>query len=525
MKTLAVTPKYRFRIPQKFRRPRSIEPGARSRAQVAIDDIEIPSAAPGPPILRVPQAMRYALHGANLLLAFFAPLALVACTSMVSHEKAVETLAAAKPCCESMARFRYEPLHPGTPVSFTLDESAEAFDFDSGRSYFKAFRLPDQAVPYRLKLSSFLLGEGMEKAHVFYPEVALLDERHVLLAQHPPGRFALVKADMQETASATMGLRFKLEGHVEVTEPQARYAVVHTDRRRLGEVIHYTYEKREVIPVILPGFVTALPGRQHQAEARIRLSPFGALLLEAVPAATAASTAGETCTREADIQPQNARIARYTGRQALLFVDAVEQDVDPGLFDTVVLLRGAEVFGGTVALILKEGCAVGRKFLSTLELIHAQQMLAFAADEMALSAAERLEFDTLRRLAEGGSSVAQFHVGLALAWGRGVASDRGTSIAWLRRAAEQDFGPAQLALGMALSGPGAVLDEAVKVGAPPRSDAHTDRLAAYVWLEQATHAVEPHVAEEARLRLEELAAIMTPEELNRARSLTQERKR
>lgn len=60
----------------------------------------------------------------------------------------------AKVCCESLSEIPFEELSPGDSKSFDLNEESPAFAFDTGKSYFKAFRLPPLTAPYRKLLSA-----------------------------------------------------------------------------------------------------------------------------------------------------------------------------------------------------------------------------------------------------------------------------------------------------------------------------------------------------------------------------------
>lgn len=437
-------------------------------------------------------------------------LTLASCATMVSYETARESLQRAGTCCESMAQFRYDPLAKGEGVRFNLDASSTAFNFESGKSYFKAFRLVEEAIPYRISVSSFALGETIDKAHIFYPQIALLDERFAILAQSARGDFVLRKMGLSEAAGQTMGLMIKLEGSILVDSPRARYVLVFTTQELMAG--SSLYETRRVVPVILPGFVTAIPGDTEMV--RIRYSPFAMLHVSITPA-DAKPCPGRS---EADIQPSGSVAARFTGRDAHRFVAAVEPGADATQLDTVVVLRGPEVLGGTAAFVFKDGCFAGRKFLSGLDYIHAVQMVALFRASPALQEEDRLEMATLSSMAEAGDPAAQFHVGLMYAWGRGVPTDRRASIEWLERAARRNFSPAMLALGMALSGPGVILDEVRAAGKPQRTDPYTDLVAAYSWLDAASRASEPDIRAEAELRLQELAARMSPDELRRAKA-------
>jgi hypothetical protein len=438
------------------------------------------------------------------------------CATMVSYEEASETLRNSRSCCDSIAKFKYDQLAGDGAVSFKLDASSDAFDFESGKSYFKAFRLPEKTLPYRIKIASYALGETVKKAHVFYPQVALLDDRFAIVGQSAPGDFWLGKAGFKEAAAQTWGLPVKLEGIIRVDKPNAKYILVFTTRKLMSSTSAYV--TRQVVPIIVPGLVTALPGQQEAIQ--IRHSPFGLLHMEIVRPGEAVCQPG---SREADIEPKSAITARLAGRDLHLFVEAVEPGVDATRFDSVIILQGADVMGGTVAIVMKDGCAVGSKFLSALDYIHATQMLALYRSNPALRHSGRLDFATLQSLAKAGDPAAQFHVGLMYAWGRGVAPERSASIEWLQRAARRGFGPAELALGMALAGPGVILDEVKIVGEPPRTDEFTDLVTAYAWLDAASRASERDVKAEASFQLRELASRMSPEELQRAKELARER--
>jgi hypothetical protein len=232
------------------------------------------------------------------------------------------------------------------------------------------------------------------------------------------------------------------------------------------------------------------------------------------------------CPTEDDIEPKGAITARFTGRDAHLFIQAVEPGIkDTTWFDTVLILSGPNVFGGIVAIPVRDKCLVGRKFLSGLDYLHATQMLSLYRTNPALQHSDRLESATLKALAAAGDPVAQFHLGYLYAVSRGVYGilpDRRASIEWLKRAAQQGFSPAMLMLGIVLTGPG--WNEAQVVGEPPRTDEFTDLATAYSWFDAASRSSEPYVKGAALSWLHRLTPRMTPEELQKAKELTQERR-
>lgn len=198
-------------------------------------------------------------------------MAVASCASMVSYETAKESLQSAPSCCESLAQFQYEPLAEGEGVSFKLDASSQAFEFETGKSYFKAFRLPAKALPYQIKITSYAIGMHINKAHIFYPQVDLLDDRFSIIEPSVPGEFMLRKAGFNETLAETGGLAVKLEGTVLVDNPDAKYVLVFTTRELMAGTS--LYSTRQAIPIILPGLVTAVPG--PKGIVAINHSPFG----------------------------------------------------------------------------------------------------------------------------------------------------------------------------------------------------------------------------------------------------------
>ena len=246
------------------------------------------------------------------------------------------------------------------------------------------------------------------------------------------------------------------------------------------------------------------------------------------PAPKASSSAKQDatpCPTEEDIEPKGAIIARFTGRDAHLFVEAVEPGIkDTTWFDTVLILSGPNVLGGIVAFPVKDKCVVGRKFLSGLDYIHATQMLSLYRTNPALQHSDHLEEAALKAMAEAGDPVAQFHFGYVYAVSNGVygiSPDKRASIAWLKRAAQQGFSPAMLALGTVLSGPDGMVH---RVGEPPRKDEFTDLVTAYSWFDAASRSSEPGVKNTALSWLRWLTQWMSPQELQKAEELGRKRR-
>jgi maltose operon protein len=82
----------------------------------------------------------------------------------------------ASECCTDPAAFPFEPLPAAGSVRRRIDPTTPLFEFQSGRSHFAAYRLPDGDEPFRVRVKSFFEGPGGPGGHVFYPVAALLDE-------------------------------------------------------------------------------------------------------------------------------------------------------------------------------------------------------------------------------------------------------------------------------------------------------------------------------------------------------------
>lgn len=198
-----------------------------------------------------------------------------------------------------------------------------------------------------------------------------------------------------------------------------------------------------------------------------------------------------------DIEPQDAIIARLSGKDARIFIESCLEH-GPGAptaeFDLVLILSGPDVMGGIVAVMAQGECPVAHKFLGLMEFIHAGAMMQLFQQHAALQSVEHLDLEVLTRLAEAGEPAAAFHVGFVKAMGWGTERDRPGSVEWLRRAAEADYEPGMLALGMALAGPGVLDEQLLPVGKKRPPDAETDLVGACYWLRrlaEANHEFSP----------------------------------
>lgn len=116
---------------------------------------------------------------------------LSACATPVADQ--VTALDRAPLCCTTFAQFNFEPLAIDQVRSVKLSAERPAFQFDSGKSFFYAARLPAFTTPLVLTVDSLgvLAGEG--RSSVFLPEILLLDAQYRVTRRIPAENFKRVR--------------------------------------------------------------------------------------------------------------------------------------------------------------------------------------------------------------------------------------------------------------------------------------------------------------------------------------------
>lgn len=136
----------------------------------------------------------------------------------------------ASSCCVSLVELPVEPLQLGDKKSFELADNSPAFRFETGKSYFRAFTLPQGPYPYKVTVRSFLVGGYLKSAYIFYPQLLTLDANRKVVRATGPGTFSLEQVGLLEAMQEAEGLRYVLEGGLTFTEGSRdeRYLVVLT---------------------------------------------------------------------------------------------------------------------------------------------------------------------------------------------------------------------------------------------------------------------------------------------------------
>jgi len=213
----------------------------------------------------------------------FSSLAIALCLAAgcaTPRESVVESFAVAPNCCRGMSEFRFDRLNVGDTVRFDLGAGSPAFAFETGKSYFRAFALPD-ARGYSVRVQSFMMGDHIDKAYLFFPHVVTLDDGYRVVRTMAPEAFELKKSGFSEIARETWGLGWKLEGTLRFGAENAdeRYLVVLTTDALLARST--STETLRIVPIILPGIVTAIPTRKEKVA--VPHAPAGHLNVSVIP--------------------------------------------------------------------------------------------------------------------------------------------------------------------------------------------------------------------------------------------------
>ena len=136
-------------------------------------------------------------------------------------------------CCESINQFNFELIQIGDSKYFDLNERSPAYFFETGKSYFKAFALP-QSYPYQLSIGSYMHGYfGPE--YIFFPQILTLNENYKVVRLTDQNHFRLRRIGYFENGKPIWGPPYKIEGQISFTEENKneKYLIIFTTNELL----------------------------------------------------------------------------------------------------------------------------------------------------------------------------------------------------------------------------------------------------------------------------------------------------
>jgi maltose operon protein len=92
-------------------------------------------------------------------------------SAFVSETQAKQQLAQLASCCDTLKQLQYEPLNNDKTQYVSFDKEADVFNFDSGKSFYKAYRLNENISELSVTVS------GLFYNTVYAPQILLLDSQ------------------------------------------------------------------------------------------------------------------------------------------------------------------------------------------------------------------------------------------------------------------------------------------------------------------------------------------------------------
>ena len=124
-------------------------------------------------------------------------------------------------CCSSFREISYRLLMPGDTAKVELDLRSSAYNFDTGKSFFSAFKLPQSDTPLEVTVKSYFAGD------VFYPVVTILNSKHEVTRKIGVETFRYVEPGLIERGH--VGGTF-----VATTDMDETFVIVHTTSELVG---------------------------------------------------------------------------------------------------------------------------------------------------------------------------------------------------------------------------------------------------------------------------------------------------
>lgn len=143
----------------------------------------------------------------------------------------LQLVEATAPCCEDPSRFGYQPLPADGSVEFAIDRKSPLFEFQSGKSFFQAFRLPTAGRPYTLELRSFLENpDSPRTARVFFPVIAILTDDFLVSRATDLDALRFDLPVLEQTIAPA----YRVQMPVDPANARERYLVVFTPAQLLA---------------------------------------------------------------------------------------------------------------------------------------------------------------------------------------------------------------------------------------------------------------------------------------------------
>lgn len=179
----------------------------------------------------------------TLALAWLGALLAWSCAAVNPLDKDRQELNAAEVCCTGYEQFNFVPLNVGDSESLKINRSSPAFLFETGKSYFQAFRLPVANKPYAVIIQSHFIESRTRSgaSYVFSPAVAFLDAGYRVTRRLDKGLNAAIDAG-NSLGSANLELQIRIDPR----STEERFMVIYTTATLLDKptiLVVYKYAR------------------------------------------------------------------------------------------------------------------------------------------------------------------------------------------------------------------------------------------------------------------------------------------
>ena len=186
---------------------------------------------------------------------------------------------------ESMSEFSFETLHMGDKKEFYINERSPVYMFKTGKSYFKAFMLPQSSYPYQVSVASCVFGSNdpdFPLPCVFFPQLLTLNESFEVVRSSYPADFRgreviLTEIDHIESILQPYCMWYVVAGRIAFTEENKaeKYLLIYTTDELLKAQTSFSVWTHDMI--LVEGI--SVPGMPYKVEVGLQHSPAGLIML------------------------------------------------------------------------------------------------------------------------------------------------------------------------------------------------------------------------------------------------------
>lgn len=152
-------------------------------------------------------------------------------------------------CCRSFKEFGYERLRLPESKSFNINKDSRASSFSSGKSFFRAFALPEFSAPYTISIESYAQGKDLTDGYIFSPAIIFLNKEHQITRTILRGLFEYTG----DGPAKPLSPKAALAGKIDITHENKnyRYMIILTPGKTLGKAHEHSPTKKA--PAALTG--------------------------------------------------------------------------------------------------------------------------------------------------------------------------------------------------------------------------------------------------------------------------------